>query len=189
MEVSSLAFYIISAIVIVFALLVVTTANLVRAALALAFCFFSIAGIFWILGSPFVAVLQLVVNAGAIPIVTIFIVMMTQSDLSKTTLLAALWAIPVAVLLALVALKFFLSPNTIQAKTTPLGIQQLGVELLSVRNKEIELNAESSFLVQGGSIVVFEVTAILLLVAFVGAIILARSHNKKYKEDDTDANT
>ena len=96
---------------------------------------------------------------------------------------------PVAILLALVALNFFLSPSTIQSKMTPLATQQLGIELLSVRGNEIELKAGDLFIVQGGSLVVFEITAILLLVAFVGTIILARSFNKEYKEDDKDANT
>ncbi len=178
MEVSSLAFYMISAVIIAFAILAVTTANLVRAALALAFCFFAVAGIFWILGSPFIAALQLVVNAGAIPIVTIFIVMMTRSGYSKTNFLAILWTIPIVIALTLVALNTFLSINTINARANPLSIKELGVELLSVRGKEVSLGAGESLIVKGGSVVVFEITAILLLVSLVGSIILARKLNK-----------
>ncbi len=183
MEVSSLIFYIISAVIIAFAILVVTTANLVRSALALAFCFFAIAGIFWILGSPFLAVLQLVVNVGAIPIVTIFIVMMTRSNNSKTKLSTVLWVMPITILLALVALNLFLSPENIKIQATPLSTEQLGIELLSVRGKEVTLKSGELFMVRGGSVVVFEVTAILLLVTFVGTIILAKDPNQKYSRE------
>ena len=182
MEVSSLAFYMISAVVIAFAILAVITANLVRAALALAFCFFAIAGIFWILGSPFIAVLQLVVNAGAIPIVTIFIVMMTRSDYSKTIFSRILWTIPIVITLTLVALSTFLSINTINTRVTPLSVEELGVELLSVRGKEVELRAGEVLIVQGGSVVVFEITAIVLLVSLVGSIILAKAPNQTLKD-------
>lgn len=176
MEINTLSFYIISAVVITLALLAVTTVNLVRAALALAFCFFALAGIFWILGSPFIAVLQLVVNAGAIPIITIFIVMMTHSNYSPNTHLAILWILPVSILFCLAAMIFFLSPNTANLQVTPLSTEQLGIELLSIRGREVKMANGDLFLVQGGSIVAFELTALVLLVAFVGAIILAKKN-------------
>ncbi len=171
-----LAFYLISAVAIILAILAVTTANLVRAALALAFGFFSLAGIFWLLGSPFVAVLQLVVNAGAIPIVTIFIVMMTQSRFSqlRNPLFAAV-ALLVAIPLLIAAFSFFPSPaTTALTQTTPLTVEALGVELLSQRGAEVTLSSGETMTVQAGTILAFEVTAIILLVAFVGSIILAR---------------
>lgn len=174
MEPSLAAFYIIATIAIGFAVVAVTATNLVRAALSLAFSFFTLAGVFWILGSPFVAIQQLVVNAGAIPIVTIFIVMMTRSrsePLKKMTV--PIVALLVAIPLLIAALTFIPSPLGQPSTTTALSTEQLGAELLSQRGSELELST-GTLTVQGGTILAFEATAVILLVAFVGAIILAR---------------
>lgn len=179
---SLLAFYLISALVVGLAVLAVTTANLVRAALALALGSFAVAGVFWLLGSPFLAVLQLVVNAGAIPIVTIFIVMMTQSRVSYLRgPMTAVWALVVAVPLAVLVLGFLPGipmagpgPGTQAAKVTPLDTEQLGVELLGRRGQNATLSNGKSLRVRGGSSLAFEATALVLLVAFAGAVVLTR---------------
>lgn len=170
------AFYIISGVTLALAILAVTTPNLVRAALALAFSFFALAGIFWLLGSPFLAVLQLVINAGAIPIVTIFIVMMTHSRSSPLrNRLAILWALLVTVPLALTIVWLVPTPLVgTQTPIVPLGVERLGVELLSARGVERTLSTGEVLQVQGGTIVAFEAVALVLLVALVGAILLAR---------------
>ena len=174
MEVNAAAFYIISTVAIGFAVVAVTASILVRAALSLAFCFFTLAGVFWILGSPFVAVQQLVVNAGAIPIVTIFIVMMTRSrsePMKKMTI--PIIALAVAIPMLIAALSFIPSSIGQLSTTTPVTTERLGAELLSQRGAELELST-GSLSIQGGTILAFEATAVVLLVAFVGAIILAR---------------
>lgn len=172
---SIIAFYLIAAVVLALAVLAVTSVNLIRAALALAFCFFAVAGFFWLLGSPFLAVLQLVINAGAIPIVTIFIVMMTQSRVSYLrSPWVAVSALLVAVPLALVALVLFPQPTAGVAVVTPLSVEELGAELLSQRGDEVTLSSGEDLTVQGGTLLAFEMTALVLLVAFVGTIILAK---------------
>ncbi len=172
------AFYILSALIVGLAVLAVTANNLVRAALALAFSFFSVAGIFWLLGSPFLAVLQLVINAGAIPIVTIFIVMMTQSRVSRLrSPLAAVWALLVAVPFA-VGVLLFLPSATVGTPLVPLEVEHLGVELLSERGRVVTLSDGGIVTVQSGAILAFEATALVLLVALVGAILLARREDR-----------
>lgn len=172
---SPLAFYLIAAIVVALAVVAVTGSNLVRAALAFAFSSFALAGIFWLLGSPFVAVLQLVINAGAIPIVTIFIVMMTHSRLSQLrSPLGALGGLLIALPLLVASLVFVSNRARADAQPTPLALEPLGVELLSQRGVEATLSSGETMVVRGGSIVAFEVTAVILLVALVGAIIIAR---------------
>ncbi len=181
MSPSLAAFYLIGTIAVGFAVVAVTSVNLVRAALALVFSFFTLAGIFWLLGSPFVAVQQLVVNAGAIPIVTIFIVMMTRSR-SETggnvivPLSAALLAVPAGL-----ALLWLLSGPVGQADSiTPISTERIGAELLSQRGAELELST-GPLSVETGSLIAFEATAVVLLVAFVGAIILARRESSLLK--------
>lgn len=171
---SLVAFYVLSALVVALALVAVTANNLVRAAVALAFSFFAISGLFWLLGSPFLAVVQLVVNAGAIPIVTVFIVMMTHS---RRTYLRG-WSAVVAALvvtLPLVALlvAFGRDPGTIEGPFV-LGVERFGVELLSVRGRESVLSSGERLVAETGAIVAFEVAALVLLAALVGAVVLAR---------------
>lgn len=171
---SLVAFYLVSALVLGLAVLAVTSANLVRAALALAFSFFAVAGIFWLLGSPFLAVLQLVINGGAIPIVTIFIVMMTHSRSSRLhTPVVAMRALVVVAPLALVVLAVAGRAVT-PLQPTPLGVERLGVELLRVPGDEVLLSTGETVTVQGGTIMPFEVVSVVLLAALVGAVILAR---------------
>jgi NADH-quinone oxidoreductase subunit J len=172
---SVVAFYLVSALVLGLAILAVTSANLVRAALALAFSFFSVAGIFWLLGSPFLAVLQLVINAGAIPIVTIFIVMMTHSRRSALrTPVSALLALVLVVPLVAVLFAFVAPLPAISPQPFALGVERLGVELLRVRGQEVTLSTGETMVVEAGTLIPFEVVSVILLVALVGAIILAR---------------
>lgn len=178
------AFYLVSVVAVTLAVLAVTSSNLVRSALALAFCFFSLAGIFWLLGSPFLAMLQLVVNAGAIPIVTIFLVMMTHSRMSTLrNLPSAVWALFVAVPLAL-AVFAFLPPLPAAFAPTPLSVERLGVELLSTRGAEI-IGEEGVFTVRGGTLIAFEATALVLLVAFVGSVVLAKREDTTVRSRPT----
>ncbi len=184
MTAALVAFYILSALIIGLALIAVLASNLVRAALALAFSFFMLSGIFWILGSPFVAILQLVVNAGAIPIVTIFIVMMTRSRYSRGSLPKTLWALVLCIPLAFVAFNYLGNTTAGQLgikqtqQITPLSIERLGIELLSIRGRTVTqhtgANEGEAYQTVAGSILAFEATAIVLLVAFIGAIILAK---------------
>ncbi|MBS3965711.1 MAG: NADH-quinone oxidoreductase subunit J [Truepera sp.] len=170
---SPVAFYLIALTAVAMAVLAVTSSNLVRASLALAFCLFSLAGIFWLLGSPFMAALQLLINAGAIPITTIFMVLMTHSRFSRLrSPLSAIVGLLVA--LPLLGASFLLvSRATGAAQPTPLGLERLGVELLSQRGATHTLSTGETMVVQGGTIVAFQVAAVILLVALVGAIIIA----------------
>jgi NADH-quinone oxidoreductase subunit J len=170
---SPVAFYLIALTAVAMAVLAVTSSNLVRASLALACCLFSLAGIFWLLGSPFMAALQLLINAGAIPITTIFMVLMTHSRFSRLrSPLSAIAGLLVA--LPLLGASFLLvSRATGGAQPTPLGLERLGVELLSQRGATHTLSTGETIVVQGGTIVAFQVAAVILLVALVGAIIIA----------------
>lgn len=171
-----IAFYALSAVVVGLALMAVTAGNLVRAVIALAFSFFAVGGVFWILGSPFLAVLQLVINAGAIPVVTIFIVMMTQGRRSVlTSRMQVAWGLLLAAPLATAIVVLGVAPGSAGwTAVTPLTVERLGYELLSVRGRESTLSTGEAIIAEAGTIVAFEVVALVLLVAFVGAIILAK---------------
>src|ERR1043165_5752481 len=69
-------FYIASAIAILSTIMVITRYNMVHALLYLVVSFLAVAVIFFVLGAPFIAALEIIVYAGAIVVLIIFVIMM-----------------------------------------------------------------------------------------------------------------
>jgi NADH-quinone oxidoreductase subunit J len=69
-------FYIASAVAILATIMVITRFNMVHALLYLVVSFLAIAVIFFVLGAPFIAALEVIVYAGAIVVLIIFVIMM-----------------------------------------------------------------------------------------------------------------
>jgi len=69
-------FYIASVIAILATIMVITRYNVVHALLYLVVSFLAIAVVFFILGAPFIAALEVIVYAGAIVVLIIFVIMM-----------------------------------------------------------------------------------------------------------------
>ncbi len=151
---SLVAFAILAGLILAGALVVVFSSNIVRAAVALAFTFFLIAGLYFMLGSPMLAVVQFAVNAAAIPILTLFIIMMTRSRSVRP-------ASGIFVLVALAVVIAFAGGlwaylGGAETQVFPVSPEGIGLRLLSV------------------TLLPFEVASVLLLLAMVGAIVLAR---------------
>ena len=83
---SVVGFYIAAAIAIVATLLVITRKNAVQALLYLAISLISVAVVFYDLGAPFVAALEVIIYAGSIMVLFIFVVMML--NLGKRAIVA-----------------------------------------------------------------------------------------------------
>lgn len=71
-----LTFYIASAVAILSTIMVVTRYNIIHALLYLVVSFLSLSVVFFILGAPFAAALEVIVYAGAIVVLIIFVIMM-----------------------------------------------------------------------------------------------------------------
>src|SRR5688572_24158184 len=71
-----LTFYITSAIAVIATVMVITNHNLIHALLYLVVSFLSVAVVFYLLGAPFVAALEVIIYAGAIVVLIIFVIMM-----------------------------------------------------------------------------------------------------------------
>lgn len=171
-------FYLISLGVLGTAIYAVSSPKLINAALSLALAFFGIGGLYALLGSPFLAVLQVLVNAGAIPIVTIFIIMMTQSRLSRVRTPSVAYYAVAAAALVLVAVRTVpqvaahaSATGRNLASVTPVSTFSFGERLLS----SPQTNGQS------GTLLAFEVASVILLVAMVGAIVLARRQGEVIK--------
>ena len=161
-----IAFYILAAVAVVSALLVVTARNPVHSVLWLILAFFSSAGLFVLLGAEFLAMLLVVVYVGAVAVLFLFVVMMLNIDFAELRA-GFVRYLPLGALVAiiLVAELIFalgawsaggvdLAARVAPAVTDKSNIQQIG-ELLYTRY-----------------IFLFEAAGIVLLVAMIGAIVL-----------------
>ncbi len=161
MVAQNIFFGILSLVMVVAAFRLVTTKNVVRAALFLAIVLAGAAGQFLLLAAEFVAVVQILVYIGAIVVLLLFGVMLTRAPIGREAdldndqrLLGALVALFLLGALGAVLLDAF-------------GGQKVG-------NITIRRTAEVSDSIFGDFVIPFEVASILLLSALVGAVALAR---------------
>lgn len=161
MNISALIFYIIAALIIIMALMMVRSTNLVHSALYMVGTFFGVACIFLMLYADFIAAVQVIVYVGSISIMMIFGVMLTRrGDICESNTSNKFRLIS-----SIVVLAFFL---TIVRFITLTGWPQL--EVGQTRTTVIQISG----LLMNSFVVPFEVSSILLLVALVGAIIIGK---------------
>ena len=140
-------------------LAVVATRNVVQAALALLVSLLAVAGIYLILFAEFLALVQVLIYGGAIIIVLVFAIMLTRNAEYPRTSPNKLWWL--AALAALAVLGVLAPAFIINA-----------VENTEAQNAPFTGIAQSLFTTWA---VPFEVASLVLLVALIGAIIIARS--------------
>jgi NADH:ubiquinone oxidoreductase subunit 6 (subunit J) len=165
MTVSHIVFIILSAVVLGGALAMVITKSMFRAALFMALSFVGIAGLFVLLEAELLGMLQLLVYVGAIAILIIFAIMLSRRIMSgdepafnkQWTLGLVVVALPLFILLALVLLQVNWPVNWVEQPPAD-AVARLGEALVSPE----------------GFVLPFEVASVLLVVALVGAIVIAR---------------
>ena len=103
-----LVFYLFATVAVVAALFVVLQRQAIYSALALIVCFFSMAVLFYQLGAYFIAAIQVIVYAGAIMVLFLFVVMLIDPEAEVFALSRAknlyLMALPIAAALGLFVL-------------------------------------------------------------------------------------
>ncbi|MDQ6797865.1 MAG: NADH-quinone oxidoreductase subunit J [Actinomycetota bacterium] len=139
----------------------VTTTNVVRAALFLAVVLGGVAGIFILLGAEFVAWVQVLVYIGAIVVLLLFGVMLTRAPIGKEGDLdnEQRWTAALVALFVLGALATVLADAW--------GTQE-------IKFGGVQRTAAVSDSIFGTYVVPFELASVLLLAALVGAVALAR---------------
>ncbi len=158
----SILFYIIAVIMLVACWRVATTKNLIHTVLAAFVVLMSTAAIFFMLNAEFLAVVQILIYAGAITIMVLFVVMLTSTG-PRYEVTYDKKIKPTMYLSTLVvfgSLVFLILNIQWPTGTTVLQIDDVTGTLA----KQIFLEY----------LLPFEVASILLLVALVGAVVLAR---------------
>lgn len=130
-------FYISSSIAILTTLMVITCRNAVHALLYLVLSLLSVAVVFYTLGAPYVAALEIIIYAGAIVILFVFVVMMLNLNRSpedeKSNMNFKHWILPVILCLVLFG-EFFITiikNNQFTSTVKIIGAKQVGISLFS----------------------------------------------------------
>ena len=173
MDLVTVIFWIIAVILVGSALLVVTQRNIVHSALALVVVFAMAAGIYLLLNAEFIAIVQILIYAGAIMVLFLFVVTMFASEASDTELQDRIpWQRWVAGILGLVlvgALSYLLFTGT----AIDSSAIATGGSLSHVVNTQGNIEAFGLALFHGFAFP-FEVTSLLIVVALLGALVLGR---------------
>ncbi|MEE6451468.1 NADH-quinone oxidoreductase subunit J [Gottfriedia acidiceleris] len=160
------AFFLLSLSAILGGVMMLNSTKVMHMMLSLVLTFISIAGIYVLLSAEFVAVVQVLIYSGAVTILMIFGIMLTKHDIESEKPKRN-WR-NIAALIGIVAfgVVMFLGVNG-------LSIDASDVDLATNNTKNIGLQLFTNHIVP------FEVMSVLLLIALVGAIILAKSDDSK----------
>jgi NADH:ubiquinone oxidoreductase subunit 6 (subunit J) len=141
-------------------LLVVTMRDIIRCGLAMMVCFGALAGIYVIAGAPLVAAAQVLVYIGAISVLILFAIMLTETKAAPSRLVFQTQALPAAlaaVLLAVVTILAIVATDWGEvAEHAQTATDQLARVLFA------------------DWVLPFEIVGVLLLAAVVGGVFLAK---------------
>ncbi|MDY6820587.1 MAG: NADH-quinone oxidoreductase subunit J [Deferribacterota bacterium] len=160
-----LAFYLLSIIILVSSIFMITRRNLVHSILWMLLTFFCVAGIFIQLNAEFIAAIQVIVYAGAILVLYLFVVMLlnpkatgvVKVHLSSSIIVFVILILVVQIMIAIGSIRYLGEKGQITAeKIAEVGnVKLFGGELFT------------------NYVVPFEIAAVMLLIAMIGAIVIA----------------
>jgi NADH-quinone oxidoreductase subunit J len=161
-------FFILGAVALISGVLVVFQTHPLRSALWLIVNFFAVAGIYLLAHAEFIAAIQVIVYAGAVMVLFLFVIMLLnlrQPEASPAIpyIGQKLGGILLAVFTALILLYGFTQAKLPAAKEMAPGLGN---------TESIASSLFTNYLLP------FEVTSVLLLVAIVGAVVLAKTKLK-----------
>jgi NADH-quinone oxidoreductase subunit J len=165
----STVFYVAGAVALISTLLVITRTNAVHALLYLVVSLLAVAVIFYDLGAPFVAALEVIIYAGAIMVIFVFVVMMLNLG-PRAVAQEHSWLRP-SIWIAPAALAAILAAEVIYTLATTTGPRETGAALVTPKQL-----GDSLF---GLYFIGVELASLLLLAGLVGALHLARAGAKE----------
>jgi len=155
-----LLFIVLAAVMVGSALLVVTMRDIIRCGLAMIICFAALAGLYVFAGAPVVAAAQVLVYIGAISVLVLFAIMLTQTKAGPAALVFQTQAIPAAIAAAVLALLIAVTVAATDWGDTGVRVWTSAIDLASKLFKSYTLP--------------FEVVSVLLLAAVIGAVFIAK---------------
>jgi NADH-quinone oxidoreductase subunit J len=164
----AIAFYFIAACILGFAVLVVSTKDTVHSVLFLVIDFLFVSALYVLLGAPFLATIQVLVYAGGIVVLYLFVVMLVNlkrppeahQDPHRRSKIGFGLAAAVLVEFGAIVGSSYVSPAPQAAASAALPV--------SGNTEQVGWLLYTSYLIP------FEIASMLLLVAMIGAIVLAK---------------
>jgi NADH-quinone oxidoreductase subunit J len=165
---AAVACYAACAVALICALMVITQRNAMHALLYLILMLLALGLVFFTLGAPFAAVLQVAIYAGAVMVLFVFVVMMlnlgpASERQERRWLGAGIWAVPAALTGALLAIAIYALGYSGEARVTA------GV----VTPKEVGISLFQDYLIA------VELASLLLVAGLVGAFHLAPTKGER----------
>ncbi|MGI9324111.1 MAG: NADH-quinone oxidoreductase subunit J [Pseudomonadales bacterium] len=164
-------FYVAATVSLVSTCIVITRTNASHALIYLIVSLLSIAVIFYLLGAPFAAALEVVIYAGAIMVLFLFVVMMlnlgqSSVDQERLWLEPKSWIGPgILTFVLLLEMGYLIAGSQLQTSGTPVSPKEVGITLY------------------GPYLLAVELASILLLAALVGAYHLGRRYLRARREE------
>ncbi len=163
---SGLVFLGFIAITMAGALFAIRTANLIRSVMGLALCLIGVAGLYYYLNSPFVALMQILIYVGAVCIVIILAIMLaepeeTRKERKRNPLVGSLSLLAAGVLVWALASLGTRTTWESFPRVKEGSVEDIGVALLTTYS------------------MIFELIALILVTAIIGSIVLARAGRDK----------
>jgi len=167
---SLITFFVLAAIAIISALMVVANTNPVRSALSLVVTFLAVAAFYITLSAQFIAAVQIIVYAGAIMVLFLFVIMLLNlgapAPVKERGSIQPKIAVGLGIaFMMLLAVAPLASLPGVQTPASIKQVQNMGT---------VESIGKALYSPALPWLFPFEITSILLLVAVIGAIIMAK---------------
>ncbi len=164
---AGIVFWVLIGATVIGAMIATNARRLIRAVTGLALCFIGVAGLYYFLNSPFVAAMQMLIYVGAVCVTIVFAVMLADpnnvDERGKKNSMRTLSGLVVGILL-------FLGLGVMARKATWLAPSE--------RVNDGNLVAVGDALLTNYSMV-FELISLVLLLAIIGSLVLARAGRDK----------
>ncbi|MFQ5739593.1 MAG: NADH-quinone oxidoreductase subunit J [Acidobacteriota bacterium] len=163
----AILFYLLAAVLVTFSILTVTARNPVRSAVFLISALLAIAGLFFLLKAEFVGAVQILVYVGGIMVLFLFVIMLVSlRDLGRRRKASRQWktGVALAVVLSLQVGWLLIRGNELFQTPAARGM----VENRTLNTEQLGRLLYTTYLLP------FEIASILLLVAIVGAVVMAK---------------
>jgi NADH:ubiquinone oxidoreductase subunit 6 (subunit J) len=139
---------------------VVSMRDIIRCGLAMIVCFLSLAGLYVTLGAALVAAAQVIVYIGAISVLILFAIMLTQEKVGSNRLVFQTQAMPAAIAAIIVAVLVAVAVAGTDWDSVSASVRIATADLAKLLFKEYVL--------------AFEAVSVLLLAAVIGGVFLAK---------------
>lgn len=166
MTLSAILFYILAVVILVATLMAVTRRNLVHAVVYLVISFFGSALLFYLFGAPILAALEVIIYAGAIMVLFLFIIMMLRVGHFHEKLFPLSQWLPAVIMAAI-----YIFVGFILVYTDPTSREVLVSAVATPR-------AFGRFVFENHWLAI-ELVSLLLLIALVGALLLGKTSPRR----------